>query len=71
MSYEYVVLIERDEDGLLVASVPSIQGCHSQAKTMPELLKRIQAAIKVCLKADRKIPKPLKFVGLQEVRVAV
>ena len=71
MSFEYVIIIEEDEDGMLLASCPGIRGCHTQAKTMPELLKRIHEAIKLCLKTDGKIPKPLKFIGLQEVRVAV
>ena len=67
---EYIVLIEEDEDHLLVASVPSLKGCHTQAKTMPELLKRIEEVIKLCVKAEHHITKPLKFVGLQEIKVA-
>ena len=51
MSHEFLVLIETDEDGFLVASVLNIQGCHTQAKTMPELLKRIKEAIELCIKA--------------------
>ena len=71
MSFEYLVLIEEDEDGLLVGSVPSLKSCHTQAKTMPELLKRIKEAIELCVKVERKAPKPLRFIGLQEIRVAV
>ena len=71
MANEYLVLIEEDEDGLLVASCPALQGCHTQAKDMNTLMKRIQEAIKLCLKVEKKAPKPLKFIGLQEVRVAV
>ena len=71
MSFECVVLIEEDEDGMLVATVPSLRSCHTQARTMSELLKRVQAAIKLCVRADKKTPKPLRFIGLQEVRVAV
>ena len=36
--YNFTVLIEKDEDGILVASVPALKGCHSQGKTMDELL---------------------------------
>jgi predicted RNase H-like HicB family nuclease len=42
------VVIEKDEDGFFVASVPSIPGCYTQAKTMPELMRRIKEAILVC-----------------------
>ncbi|MBI4208821.1 MAG: type II toxin-antitoxin system HicB family antitoxin [Deltaproteobacteria bacterium] len=67
---ECLVLIEEDEDGVLVASVPSLRGCHTQAKNMDQLLKRIKEAIRLCLKVERKAPKPLKFIGLQEMKVA-
>ena len=71
MSHEFLVLIETDEDGFLVASVLNIQGCHTQAKTMPELLKRIKEAIELCVRAGKKVPKPLDFVGIQKIRVAI
>ena len=69
-SREYVVLIERDQDGLLVGSIPGIRGCHTQAKTLPLLMSRIQEVVKLCLKSEKNLPKPLKFVGLQEIQVA-
>ena len=68
--FEYVVLIEENEDGMLVASCPGLRGCHTQAKTMPELFARIKEAMKLCLKVEKSTPKPLRFVGLQEVKVA-
>lgn len=70
-SYEYLVIIEEDEDGWLVASVPSLRGCHTQAKNMADLIQRIKEAIKLCVKEEKKPTKPLKFVGLQEIKVAV
>ncbi|CFX16046.1 Uncharacterised domain UPF0150 [Syntrophomonas zehnderi OL-4] len=51
----FTVLIEKDEDGMLVASVPALKGCHSQAKTMNELLTRIQEAIELCLEVGRPV----------------
>ncbi|MFH1073776.1 MAG: type II toxin-antitoxin system HicB family antitoxin [Candidatus Firestonebacteria bacterium] len=38
--YKLSVLIEKDEDNMFIAKVPDLQGCHSQAKTMQELLKK-------------------------------
>ena len=68
-SQKYVVLIE-EEDGFLIASVPSIRGCHTQAKDMTTLMKRIKEAIKVCVKAEKRTPKLSNFVGLHELKVA-
>ena len=68
--FEFPVIIEKDEDGVLIASVPSIPGCHSHAKTLPTLIKRIKEAIELCLEVSGPIH-PNKFVGLQEVEVSV
>ncbi len=46
---EFTVIIERDEDGYLVGSVPSLKGCHTQAQTMDELFDRMKEAIQLCL----------------------
>ena len=69
MANEYLVIIEEDEDHILVASCPQLRGCHTQAKDMSTLVKRIRETIKLCLKVEKKAPKPLKFVG--ELKVAV
>lgn len=49
MRHEYEVLVELDEDGILVASVPELPGCHTQADTLEELKERIDEAIELCL----------------------
>ncbi|MFH1751889.1 MAG: type II toxin-antitoxin system HicB family antitoxin [archaeon] len=46
---DFMVVIEKDEDGFLVADVPALPGCHTQAKTMDELIKRITEVIWLCL----------------------
>ncbi len=66
---EFTILIEQDEGGVYVASVPEIQGCHTQGKTIPEVLERIREAIEVCLEADEGEIRPMKFVGLQKIQV--
>ncbi|MBD2482758.1 type II toxin-antitoxin system HicB family antitoxin [Planktothrix sp. FACHB-1365] len=52
MIQEFNVLIEKDSDGYFVASVPTLKGCHTQAKSLDELRSRIQAAIELCLEFD-------------------
>ncbi|MEX2192379.1 MAG: type II toxin-antitoxin system HicB family antitoxin [Nitrosarchaeum sp.] len=63
----YTVLIEQDEDGLYVAKVPDIVGCHTQGKTVSEVINRIKEAIQACSK-DEDI-EPLKFIGIQQVQM--
>ena len=43
------VLIEQDEDGYYVATVPSLKSCYTQAKTLEELYPRIKEVIDLCL----------------------
>ena len=63
------VLIEKDEDGIFVASVPALKGCQTQAKTMDELLVRIQQAIELCLEVEKDELYFNQFVGVQQIEV--
>jgi predicted RNase H-like HicB family nuclease len=49
MTRGFDVLIERDEEGFYVASVPELHGCHTQAKSLDVLMERIREAIELCL----------------------
>ena len=49
MTREFNVVIEKDADGYFVASVPALRGCHTQAKSLDVLMKRIEEAIDLCL----------------------
>jgi predicted RNase H-like HicB family nuclease len=50
MKNEFNVIIERDAEGFYVADVPALRGCHTQAKSLDELMVRIKEAIELCLK---------------------
>ncbi|MBM3985394.1 MAG: type II toxin-antitoxin system HicB family antitoxin [Planctomycetes bacterium] len=69
MERTWDVLVERDGEGWLVASVPALPGCHTQARTFDELLRRIEAAIRACLAEAADEAPTLEFVGLRRVRV--
>ncbi len=67
---DFNVIIERDSEGYYVGTVPALRGCHSQARSLDELMIRIREAIQVCLEAQGDSPEPLDFVGVQTIRVA-
>jgi len=67
MTKEFNVVIEKDEDGYFVASVPVLRGCHTQAKSLDVLMKRIKEAIELCLDVEE--PVSNQFVGVQRVVV--
>ncbi len=68
MTREFNVLIERDEDGYFVASVPELRGCHTQAKSLDVLMKRVKETILLCLEIEE--PVSNEFVGIQRVAVS-
>ena len=63
MTREFSIVIERDEDGYFVASVPGLRGCHTQAKSLDTLIERVKEAIELCLEVEE--PSPTEFVGVQ------
>ena len=69
MTRQFNVVVERDTDGYFVASVPSLPGCHTQAKSLDELMQRIGEAIELCLEVQGENVEPLDFVGVQRVTV--
>lgn len=70
MSTEYTIVIEKDEDGYYVGSVPALPGCHTQAKSIDQLLERLREAIALWIEAEgQDAPGPLELVGIQRIAV--
>jgi predicted RNase H-like HicB family nuclease len=69
MKREFTVVIERDEDGYYVASVPELRGCHTQAKSLDALMKRVREAIQLCLDVEAEHGSRGEFVGVQRITV--
>ena len=53
MKREFNVIIEEDSEGYFVATVPELQGCHTQAKSLDVLMKRVREAIELCLEVEK------------------
>jgi len=69
MKREFNVAIERDQEGYYVASVPELHGCHTQARSLDILQRRIQEAIELCLEEEGQDNFETEFIGLQRVAV--
>ena len=70
MARQFDVIVEKDSEGYFVASIPALAGCHSQAKSLDELMVRIREAIELCLEVNGDDAEPLDFVGVQRISVA-
>ena len=69
--YNFTMLIEKDEDGIYVASVPALKGCHTQANSLEELLPRVKEVIELCLEEETEEILQNEFVGVQQVEVII
>lgn len=71
VSYDFDVIVEQDTEGWYVGSVPALQGCHTQARSVEELLVRVREAAELCLEVSGGRPSGTGFVGVRRVSVAV
>jgi predicted RNase H-like HicB family nuclease len=69
MTRQFDVVVEKDSEGYFVATVPALPGCHTQAKSLDELMSRIKEAIELCLEVEGSPGEPLDFIGVQRVTV--
>ena len=63
------VVVEKDEDGFFVGEVPELPGCHSQARSLPELRTRMKEAIEAYLDSNPLPPPGPSFVEVQTIEV--
>jgi predicted RNase H-like HicB family nuclease len=66
---EFSVIVERDEEGYYVASVPELRGCHTQARSLDQLMDRVREAILLCLEVERDAGATTEFIGVQRIKV--
>ncbi|MDI7278073.1 MAG: type II toxin-antitoxin system HicB family antitoxin [Anaerolineae bacterium] len=69
MARAFDVIIERDPEGYYVATVPELRGCHTQAKSLDALMRRVREAIELCLEVQGEGIAPREFIGVQRVWV--
>ncbi len=74
---QFKVVIEQDENGIYVASVPELPGCYTQGKTLEEVRKRIKKVISLVLKSEKELQKEKLdthrssqyFFGIEQVSI--
>ncbi len=69
MAEKFNVIIEQGEDGYLISDVVELSGCHTQAKTYDELIRRTKEAILLYLSEKKPIEHKTKFLSLQQIEV--
>jgi predicted RNase H-like HicB family nuclease len=70
LARQFDVVIERDDEGFYVASVPQLPGCHTQAQSLDEVTQRIREAIELCLEVEGAPERSLEFIGIQRITIA-
>ena len=68
---KFVITLEPDEDGYIVAGCPALPGCHSQGRTKEEAIANITEAIRDYIASMRKHGGPIPATEVEEVEVAV
>ena len=70
MKREFTVVIEKDEDDYFIGTVPQLKGCHTQAKSLDELMERVREAVLLCLEVEGELGEgELQFIGVQRIAV--
>lgn len=68
---QFLVTLEKDEDGYIVAECPALPGCLSQGKSRDEALTNIKEAITGYLASLRKHGEPLPDTEVTAIEVKV
>lgn len=68
MPKEFNIIIGQGEDGYLISEVVELPGCHTQAKSLDELMRRTREAVSLCLKCEKPSAGE-KFLGIQKIAV--
>jgi predicted RNase H-like HicB family nuclease len=70
MKRTFTVIIEKDKEGYFVGEVVELPGCHTQARSLDELMERIKEAIELYLDVQGEaLEKEVGFVGIQEITI--
>jgi predicted RNase H-like HicB family nuclease len=69
MTKKYTIIVEKDSDDWFVSEVVGLPGCHTQAKTMDQLIERTREAIEAYLESEETEDNSNNFIGIQQIEV--
>ena len=72
MTYQFPAIIIQDKEGMYVAHVPTLRGCHTQAKTLPTLYKRLEEVMALCIEVEQSKKQPIPqdtFIAVQNLEI--
>jgi predicted RNase H-like HicB family nuclease len=70
-SYQFTIVVEKDEDGVYIASCPTIQGCYSQGDSYKEAVENLKDAIHLHIEARRQVGEPVPIeVAIDKVEIS-
>lgn len=67
----FLITLEKDEDGFIVASCPALPGCHSQGRSHQEALANIKEAVRGYVASMREHGESVPVEEVEEIEVAV
>lgn len=70
--YKFRIVVEQDEDGVYIVSVPSLKGCYSQGGSIDEAVVNIKDAIRLHIEARESLGEQVPVeVLVDEVEIIV
>jgi len=70
--YKFRIVVEQDEDGMYIVSVPSLKGCYTQGDSIEEAIENIKDAIRLHIEARESLGEQVPVeVLVDEVEVSV
>ncbi|MFH1608193.1 MAG: type II toxin-antitoxin system HicB family antitoxin [archaeon] len=66
---DFNIIVEQDEDGMFVSEVIGLPGCHTQGRTLDELVERTKEAITLYLKCKDVDESNSKFFAFQQIKI--
>ena len=49
----YTIVTEKDEEGWFVGHTPALPGCHTQARSIDQLMERMEEAVTLWLEVEK------------------